>query len=114
MKAFILSLSFLFSTALFAQTEFCNPAHFQILNKAVGEGSEKVEELLTLETPNLFCEVTTNNDLAFASVCGNFDYTEYNFKVVVGGTTINAIVHDGKISCSKFKRTDLVEASFSK
>lgn len=113
MKLFILAVACLVSTATFAQAEPCQIGHLNILNRAEGADSENIRELLIQETPNFSCEVTPNY-YAFPADCGRFTYVEYEFKVTVGASVIEAVVQDGMISCRKMKKTVLAKSVISK
>lgn len=108
MKNLALLFLCLFATMSFAQAEICTPEQFNILNKAEGPDSERLRSILMLETPNFKCEVTTTH-FAFPDDCGRFTYVKLDYKVQVGATKIKAVVHDGSISCRRFKKSELVK-----
>lgn len=113
MKSVFLAIACIISTVSFAQSETCTPEQVQILNRAVGPDSVNVRSVLMLETPNFTCEVTPHY-YAFPADCGRFTYVEYEFKVNVAATTIEAIVQDGGISCTGVKKTVLSKSNISK
>ena len=115
MKALILSFFILSTSLVFAAEGFepCAPVHMNILMKADGTARAKLHSILAEESPNFSCEVEVKNHI-FPAVCGRFNYTTYNFKIVNGANDITAEVQDGGISCSRFKSTKLAKVKFKK
>lgn len=113
MKLFILAAACLISTVSFAQVETCSIAHLNILSRAEGPDSENIRSLLIQETPNFSC-VVTPNFYAFPADCGRFTYVEYEYKVSVGASVIEAVVRDGMISCQNIKKTVLAKSFITK
>lgn len=114
MKAFFLSLSLLSASSVFAQ-EFvgCTFEQIELLRKAQGPKSEEVNDLLNQEASISSCEVQTVH-YAFPMDCGRFTYVEYNYRINVFATSLTATVHDGWISCTRMKSTNLSKVKIKK